>query len=86
MPEISRFFGIVIYIFYMDHHPPHFHAKYNEYEAVIRIDTLSVMAGNLPPRALGLVMEWAIMHQNEILENWNRAENFEPLKKIPPLK
>ena len=86
MPEISRFFGIVIYIFYMDHNPPHFHAKYNEYEAIIQINTLSVMAGNLPPRALGMVMEWAIMHQNEILENWRRAENFEPLTKIQPLK
>ncbi len=86
MPEISRFFGIVIYIFYMDHNPPHFHAKYNEYEAIIQINTLSVMAGNLTPRALGMVMEWAIMHQNEILENWRRAENFEPLTKIQPLK
>ncbi len=86
MPEISRFFGIAIYIFYMDHNPPHFHAKYNEYEAVIRIDTLSILAGNLPPRALGMVMEWAATHQNEILENWRLAAKFEKLKKIQPLK
>ena len=86
MPEISRFFGIVIYIFYLDHNPPHFHAKYNEYEAVIQIESLSLMAGNLPPRALGMVMEWAAMHQQELLENWHRAEKFEKLKKIRPLK
>ncbi|MHA1796037.1 MAG: DUF4160 domain-containing protein [Promethearchaeota archaeon] len=86
MPEISRFFGIVIYIFYLDHNPPHFHAKYNEYEAIIQIESLSVIAGNLPPRALGMVMEWAAMHQEEILKNWRRAENFEKLKKIQPLK
>lgn len=70
----------------MDHNPPHFHAKYNEYEAVIRIDTLSILAGNLPPRALGMVMEWAATHQNEILENWRLAAKFEKLKKIQPLK
>jgi len=86
VPEISRFFGIVIYIFYLDHNPPHFHAKYNEYEAIIQIESLSVIAGNLPPRALGMVMEWAAMHQEEILKNWRRAENFEKLKKIQPLK
>ncbi len=86
MPEISRFFGIIVYIFYLDHNPPHFHAKYNEYEAIIRIDSLSVIAGSLPPRALGMVMEWAAIHREEILENWRRAENFEELKKIQPLK
>jgi len=86
VPEISRFFGIIVYIFYLDHNPPHFHAKYNEYEAIIRIDSLSVIAGSLPPRALGMVMEWAAIHREEILENWRRAENFEELKKIQPLK
>ena len=70
----------------MDHNPPHFHAKYNEYEAIIQIESLSVLAGNLPPRALGMVMEWAAIHREEIFENWQRAENFEKLKKIQPLK
>ena len=59
MPEISRFFGIVILMFYNDHSPPHFHARYGEHRATIAIEPLAVLTGLLPPRALGLVMEWA---------------------------
>jgi hypothetical protein len=67
MPEISRFFGIVIYIYFREHNPPHFHAVYGETEALIEIKTLGILTGSLPPRALGLVTEWATMHQNELM-------------------
>jgi len=86
MPEISRFFGIVIKMFFDDHSPPHFHAFYGEDQALIDIRHLSSFAGGLPPRALGLVIEWATLHQQELLDNWHRAEGQEPLEKIEPLK
>ena len=63
MPEISRFFGIIIAMFYDEHNPPHFHARYGEYRVEIAIDTLSVLVGRLPPRVLGLVIEWAALHR-----------------------
>jgi len=85
MPEISRFFGIVIKIFFDDHPPPHFHAEYGEYKAVIDIRTLVVIGGSLPPRVLGLVIEWATQHQQELLDLWHRAANYQPLYKLPPL-
>jgi len=65
MPSVSRFFGIVIYFYFRDHNPPHFHAKYRESEAEILIEDLSVDIGYLPPRVLGLVLEWAYMHKEE---------------------
>jgi hypothetical protein len=86
MPEIARFYGIVIKMFYEDHNPPHFHAIYGEYEVLIDISTLAVFAGNLPPRALGLVIEWATQHQNELLNNWERARVQDSLSKIEPVK
>ena len=85
MPEISRFYGLIIYIFYDDHVPPHFHVKYAEYDAVIGIENLSLIKGNLPPRALGLVTEWAALHQKELREDWERSVKQKPLKKIAPL-
>ncbi len=86
MPEISRFYGIVVYIYYNDHPPAHFHAVYGEYEALIDIDTLALLAGYLPPRALGLVVEWATIHQLELLKVWNQAKRYQKLDKIEPLK
>jgi len=86
MPEISRFYGIVIKMFFDDHNPPHFHAFYGEYEVLININSFAVFAGNLPPRALGLVIEWATQHQDELLVNWERAKGQESLSKIEPLK
>ena len=86
MPEISRFYGIVIKMFFDDHNPPHFHAFYGEYEVLININSFAVFAGNLPPRALGLVIEWATQHQDELLTNWERARGQESLSKIEPLK
>lgn len=85
MPELSRFYGIVVRMYFGDHAPPHFHAEYGSSEALIGIDSLSVLAGKLPARALGLVMEWAALHQDELREQWEHAENLEPLSKIAPL-
>lgn len=85
MPRISEFFGILIYMYYRDHAPPHFHAKYGEYEALICIEPPSLLEGGLPPRALGLVMEWASLHRTELLEDWENVMNLKPLKKIAPL-
>lgn len=86
MPEISRFFGLVIKMYFDDHNPPHFHAEYADAQALIDIRDLSVFAGRLPPRALGLVVEWATLHQEELLENWRRAHSEEKLQKIEPLQ
>ena len=82
MPEISRFYGIVIQIYYGDHPPPHFHAVYaND----IDIETLTVIAGSLPRRALGLALEWATLHQAELREAFDRAANLQEPDKIAPL-
>lgn len=85
MPEICRFLGIVIMINYNDHAPPHFHAKYSGYEITVDIKT-KIIAGKFPPRALKLVLEWAASHEAELLENWERAKNRQPLLKIEPLE
>lgn len=85
MPEISRFYGIVIKMYFGDHRPPHFHAEYGEHEAIVGIETLAVIAGKLPPRAMGLVSEWASIHQQELSAAWARAEHLEPVGKIDPL-
>jgi hypothetical protein len=86
MPTISEFFGILIQMFYNDHAPPHFHAKYAEHEALIKIEPLGILEGYLPPKALSLVMEWAALHHQELLKDWERAETHQQLKKIPPLE
>ena len=85
MPEISRFFGIVIYLYYDDHAPPHFHAQYAGQEALIRIDNLSLIRGQLHPRALGLIMEWGLLHQGELQRAWYDAKNQIRPGKIDPL-
>ena len=86
MPEICRFYGIIIKMFFEDHNPPHFHAIYSEFESIIAIETLAVIAGDLPPRALGLVMEWASINQGELLTFWTKAKKSEPIGKLEPLK
>ncbi len=84
MPEISRFYGIVIKMFYDDHNPPHFHVEYNEYKAIITIED-GIVEGKLPRRALNLVYEWLDLHKSELQGNWNRIENGETLVRISPL-
>jgi len=86
MPEISRFYGIIIAMFFDDHNPPHFHARYGADKAAIDIETLRVLEGHLSPRALGLVIEWATQHKDELLSNWNLAKNSRNPEKIEPLK
>ena len=85
MPEISRFFGIVIRMYYNDHNPPHFHARYGTHEAVVGIDPLAVLAGDLPARAAALVLEWAALHQQELMENWVRLRRAQPPQPVAPL-
>ncbi len=86
MPEISRFLGIIVTMYFNEHNPPHFHARYGEHKAEIAIETLSLIAGRLPPRVLGLVMEWAALHRAELLEDWDLARRQAELKKIAPLE
>lgn len=86
MPEISRFFGIVIAMYYNDHQPPHFHARYGAFKARILIDPPALWDGELPPRALGMVIEWATMHRDELLENFRMAMAQQPTRKIDPLR
>ncbi len=85
MPEISRFYGIVIQMYFGDHPPPHFHARYAGQTAKIEIDALAVIDGRLPARALGLVVEWAAFHQDELRTAFQQAANMQPPGKIEPL-
>jgi hypothetical protein len=86
MPEICRFLGIIIYLYYNDHAPPHIHVRYNDYQALIDSPQLKLIEGKLPSRVLGLVMEWALLHQAELQENWQRAVNLQPVQPILPLE
>jgi hypothetical protein len=85
MPEIARFFGIVVAIYYKEHNPPHFHAKYGDQTGVFSIADLALIEGQLPKRVISLVLEWAFEHRDELMEDWRLAEAGEPLRKIAPL-
>ena len=85
MPEVSRFFGIAIRFYYNDHEPAHFHAVYGEHEALIEIDSLVLRRGELPRRALALVLEWAALHRVELRMNWENARRGVPPAAIAPL-
>ncbi len=85
MPEISRFLGIIIYMYFNEHNPPHFHAEYNEYKAAIDINSLGIIEGRLPGKVLSLVIEWASEHQQELLDNWNDLKITGNFHKIKPL-
>lgn len=85
MPTISNFYGIFIRMYYDDHPPPHFHAYYEGLEVQISIKSLEVLQGSFPPRALGMVIEWAFQHRQELQHNWELAEKHFPLNKINPL-
>jgi hypothetical protein len=86
MPTISTFYGILIQMFWGDHAPPHFHALYAEYEVIINIQTLEILKGHMPRRALVLLLEWASLHRTELLENWTLCEQNQLPKKILPLE
>ena len=85
MPTISKFYGIIIMMFFSDHNPPHFHVKYGDYEAIIHIQD-GLVEGTLPRRVISLVFEWYDLHKEELMENWKLIEQKKPLKSIEPLK
>jgi hypothetical protein len=86
MPTICRFYGIIIQMYFADHGPAHFHVIYNEFKAVVGIQDFSVLHGDLPPKALGLVMEWARIHKAELIRDWNLATEMKGLDQIAPLE
>jgi hypothetical protein len=86
MPEISRFFGITIRMYHLDHAPPHIHARYGEYRAKFDIETGSLIEGRMPRRAQALVQEWCILHLDELKEAWTLVQDRQPPKKIAPLE
>lgn len=86
MPAISVFFGIVVSMYWREHQPPHFHARYGEFEALINIATLEVIRGRLPKRAHALVLEWAVEHRTELAENWALCQAKAMPKPIQPLE
>ncbi len=86
MPEVSRFYGIVIRMFFREHGPPHFHAEYGGRQAVVGIEDLAVLRGRLPPRATRIVKEWGSLRQSELMAAWERARRRDAPGKIAPLE
>jgi hypothetical protein len=86
MPTISAFYGLMIQMFFRDHAPPHFHVKYAEHKAVIDIQKLVLLEGQLPRRALGLALDWAELHRDELLEDWRLCQEMQAPKPIAPLE
>jgi hypothetical protein len=85
MPEISRFLGIIVFMVYDDHNPPHFHARYGDFEISVEIMS-GIVDGKFPRRALSALLEWYLLHQGELRENWDLARSHDPLKMIDPLE
>ena len=82
MPILSIFFGIVVRMWHDDHPPPHIHVEYQGFEALVQIESGLVTQGRLPPKAAAIVKEWCLRHRAELLDNWQRAQRFEPLERI----
>ena len=85
MPEISLFFGIRVTMYYDDHMPPHFHAEYNGHKVLVDIINARIYKGAFPARQLKLILAWAVIHQDELMQNWELSRNHEPLNSIAPL-
>ena len=85
MPEISRFYGIIIYMYIDDHNPPHFHVEYAGFKCLVDVLSGCVIEGALPARQLKLVLAWNELHQDELMQNWELAKEAQPLNKIEPL-
>ena len=83
MPIISVFFGIIVRMRHDDHPPPHIHAEYQGFEALIEIRTGTIAEGRLPGKAAAIVREWCLQHSDELLANWEKAQSFEPLERVP---
>lgn len=86
MPEISRFYGLVIHMYAQEHSPPHFHVRCGEYTAAIRLAPTGLLAGQLPPKALAMAVEWATLHGAELHANWGRLRRGEPPVPVAPLR
>lgn len=85
MPIVSRFYGIIVFIFWRDHSPPHFHARYGEYEIIVEIEG-GARTGTMPGRAVSMIQQWRELHKDELMENWRLAEQKKPLRHIEPLE
>ena len=85
MPEISRFYGLFVFMNFNDHNPPHFHVWYGDYKITVSIED-GITEGKMPKRALKMIFEWLELNREKLLLNWNRARNGEPLKRIEPLR
>lgn len=85
MPTVSRFYGIVVFLNYNDHEPPHFHARYGDEEVTVEIET-GIVRGVMSKRALRMVFEWSDAHREDLLDNWHRARERRPLNQITPLR
>ena len=85
MPEISRFLGIIVFMNWGDHSPPHFHARYGDFEIIVEIET-GIVRGEFPKRALRAVLDWLDERKQELMEDWRLAEARRPLKQIAPLE
>lgn len=86
MPEISRFFGMIITMYWNEHNPPHFHVEYGEEDAIVDIKQLKMTKGNLSRRALNMILDWAELHQQELLDDWDMCQKSLVPNKINPLK
>jgi hypothetical protein len=86
MPTLSEFYGLVVRMYWNDHAPPHFHVLYGEYEALIEIATLKLLKGSLPRRANALALEWAALHRDELMQDWQLCEARQMPNKIAPLE
>ncbi len=86
MPRLSEFYGIVVYMYWKDHNPPHFHAIYAGDEALVTIADGTVLAGSLPRTAARLVREWTQLRQEDLMANWDRAQTPDSLLPVEPLR
>lgn len=82
MPTIATFYGILIQMYWRDHGPPHIHAIYQGYEGLVEIETGRLIGGHLPPNALRIIREWVALRRPELAENWHRARNRQPLRRV----
>lgn len=85
MPEISLFYGIRVMMYYDDYNPPHFHAEYNGNKAIVEIDGIRVIKGALPSKQLKLILAWCVLHQDELMQNWELSKDGKLMNRINPL-
>lgn len=86
MPIISQFYGIIIRMFRKDHEALHFHASYGEHELLVGIEPSTILEGHAPPRVRSMVVEWAVRHQSELLQNWERCRRTQAPHPVEPLE